>query len=48
VLYPGEAPVSKLRAIYVLEGERADTVRAMISFFPVPSVPVLHKPEVFT
>lgn len=47
VLYPGEVPVSKLRAIYVLEGEHADAVRAMISFFPAPPVPVLHKPGVF-
>ena len=49
VLYPGEVPVSKLRAIYVREPEHADAVRAMLAIFQQElRVPVECKPEVFT
>lgn len=48
VLYPGEVPVSKLRAIYVREPEHADAVRAMLAIFQQElRVPVECKPEVF-
>jgi ssDNA thymidine ADP-ribosyltransferase, DarT len=48
VLYPGEVPVSRLRAVYVRYEEHADSARAWLTLFPnVPSVPVEHKPEVF-
>ena len=48
VLYPGQVPVDRLRAIYVREVEHADTVRGWFPFFPhVPAVPVEHRPEVF-
>ena len=49
VLYPGEVPVSMLRAIYVREPEHADAVRAMLAICQQElRVPVQHKPEVFT
>lgn len=48
VLYPGQIPVSQLRAVYVREAEHADTVSSWFSIFSgVPRVPVQHRPEVF-
>lgn len=48
VLYPGQIPVSQLRAVYVREEEHADTVSSWFPFFPaVRRVPVEYKPEVF-
>jgi hypothetical protein len=48
VLYPGRVPLQMLRAIYVREEERADTVAGWLGCFPqAPRVPVVHRPEVF-
>ena len=48
VLYPGQIPVSQLRAVYVRDEEHADTVSSWFSIFPgVTRIPVKHKPEVF-
>lgn len=48
VLYPDELPLTHLRAVYVAEAEHIDDVKAWIDVFPkAPSVPVIHRPEVF-
>jgi ssDNA thymidine ADP-ribosyltransferase, DarT len=48
ILYPGQVPVSLLRAVYVRQAEHADTVRGWLACFPgVPVVPVQYKPGVF-
>jgi hypothetical protein len=48
VLYPGEISLRQLTSIYVRRVHELDDVRGLLGAFPsAPSVPVLHKPEVF-
>lgn len=48
VLYPGDLPLSYLRAVYVAQEDHIDQVKTWLELFPnTPELTVTCKPEVF-